>query len=68
MSNASMKWKGAENLPAVVARYESAHEATLARYEEVVSFNIFCAHVTVAGWRKLLATYPTVSWPKAPQA
>lgn len=55
-------------MPAVVARYESAHEATLARYEEVVSFNIFCAHVTVAGWRKLLATYPTVSWPKAPQA
>lgn len=32
-----MKWNGADHLPALVARYESAQEAMLAKYEVDVS-------------------------------
>lgn len=45
----------------------SAHGATLARYEAEVSPRIVWQYFTVAGVRKLLATYAMVEWPSSPQ-
>jgi hypothetical protein len=52
LSSASIKWNGAENLPAAVYLKESAHAAMPARYELVLLCKIAWKQSRVEGWTK----------------